>query len=66
VGIRLFNQEIGKGGAGLLKVHELLANDSTQIKEEVFREVEEITEQGEKYGEIFKTHQKGKLDLQPA
>ena len=46
MGIRLFNQEIGKGGAGLLKVHELLANDSTQIKEEVFREVEEITEQG--------------------
>ena len=45
IGIRLFNQEIGKGGSGLLKVSELLSNDSTSIKEMIFKEVEDITEQ---------------------
>ena len=45
VGIRIFNQEIGKGGAGLLKVNELLSNDSTSIKDLIYREVDDITEQ---------------------
>jgi hypothetical protein len=49
VGIRLFNQEIGKGGAGLLKVVELLNNDAASIKELIFHEVEDISEQCEKY-----------------
>ena len=41
----MFNQEIGKGGAGLLKINELLNNDSAEVKELIFREVEDITEQ---------------------
>lgn len=64
IGIRLFNQEIGKGGAALLKVNELLENGSTEAKLEIFREVEEVTEQAEKYAQIFRTYQKGQLDLQ--
>lgn len=39
IGIRLFNQEIGKGGSGLLKVSDLLNNEASAIKAEIFREV---------------------------
>lgn len=64
VGIRLFNQEIGKGGAGLLKINELLSSDSGSVKELIFREVEDITEQCEKYEQVFKVYAHGKIDLQ--
>lgn len=64
IGIRLFNQEIGKGGSGLLKASELLNNEASAIKEEVFREVEDITEQCERYGQVFRVFQKGRVELQ--
>ena len=32
IGIRLFNQEIGKGGAGLLKVIDLLNNEAGPVQ----------------------------------
>lgn len=37
IGIRLFNQEIGKGGAGLLKVIDLLNNEAGPVKEFIFK-----------------------------
>jgi hypothetical protein len=64
IGIRLFNQEIGKGGSGLLKASELLNNQAQNVREEVFREVEDVTELCEKYGQILRVFQRGKLDLQ--
>lgn len=64
IGIRLFNQEIGKGGSGLLKASELLNNEASAIKEEIFREVEDITEQCERYGQVFRVYQKGRAELQ--
>lgn len=65
IGIRLFNQEIGKGGSGLLKVGELLDNAAALTKEQIFREVEDVTELCEKYGQIFRVFLKGRVDLQP-
>lgn len=64
IGIRLFNQEIGKGGSGLLKASELLNNQAQNVREEVFKEVEDVTELCEKYGQILRVFQRGKLDLQ--
>jgi hypothetical protein len=66
VGIRLFNKEIGKGGSGLLGLGDLLNVDALSVKEESFKEVEDVTEQCEKYSHIFKVYQKGKIDLQPS
>lgn len=43
VGIRLFNQEIGKGGAGLFKVEDILNAHSGSLREEAFQELEEIS-----------------------
>jgi hypothetical protein len=39
IGIRLFNQEIGKGGSGLLRVGDLLNIDAVGTKEQIFNEV---------------------------
>ena len=48
----------------MLKVSELLNNDSTSIKDLIFQEVEDITEQCEKYTQVFRVYLKGKVDLQ--
>jgi hypothetical protein len=45
IGIRLFNQEIAKGGAGLAKITALLNFESRGIKDLAYKELEDITEQ---------------------
>ena len=41
-----------------------MSNDATSIKEVIFKEVEDITEESEKYSQVFKVYMKGKVDLQ--
>ena len=48
----------------MLKASELLNNQAQNVREEVFKEVEDVTELCEKYGQILRVFQRGKLDLQ--
>ena len=65
IGIRLFNQEIGKGGAGLRTISELLNFEGRVIGESAYKELEEVSEICENYTIVFKADQHKGLELQP-
>lgn len=46
IGIRLFNQEISKGGSGLLPFNSLLDFEARGIRDLAYKELEDITDQG--------------------
>lgn len=43
IGIRLFNQEISKGGAGLTPIIGLLNFESRGVRDLAYKELEDIT-----------------------
>lgn len=65
IGIRLFNQEIGKGGASLTPVELLINYESRRLSQLTEKELRELTELCENYGLVFKAEENGKLKLQP-
>lgn len=54
VGIRLFNQEIGKGGASLAPVNSLVECDGRKLQNLTARELQDLTELCESYSAVFK------------
>jgi hypothetical protein len=65
IGIRLFNQEIGKGGASLTPIDQLVNYESRKLTNLTTKELQELTELCEGYSLVFKAEEAGKLKLQP-